>query len=122
MAERSSAIRRQCLKGATCLRCGRGYHLECHHIIALQDGGPDSLENVAPLCHWCHKEWHSWADGFVEWQDFLKTDNQAIGMVLAQFTANGSFNELGMTPDEALGFVRLGFLRFVELRNSGIGV
>ncbi len=25
------------------------------HIVALEDGGEDELDNMAPCCDWCHK-------------------------------------------------------------------
>jgi hypothetical protein len=30
-----------------------------HHIIAVQDGGDDSPQNLIPLCRSCHDEWHT---------------------------------------------------------------
>ena len=30
---------------------------ELHHIIAVEDGGTDEIENLMPLCEECHKEY-----------------------------------------------------------------
>ena len=30
-----------------------------HHIIAVEDGGTDDIENLMPLCEECHKEYTS---------------------------------------------------------------
>jgi transposase-like protein len=39
-------------------RCCRCHHIsfEVHHIIPQKDGGPDTLENAAPLCPNCHAD------------------------------------------------------------------
>lgn len=28
---------------------------DADHVIALENGGKDELENLQPLCEWCHK-------------------------------------------------------------------
>ena len=38
-----------------CTACGRPGRLECHHVVALEDGGePYSLANLSTLCRDCH--------------------------------------------------------------------
>lgn len=37
-----------------CCVC-RAVGIEVHHIVPLADGGPDELENAAPLCPSCHE-------------------------------------------------------------------
>jgi hypothetical protein len=45
-----------------CLVCGiqpSDYNdLDPHHITTRGAGGEDSLENIAPLCHACHRQLH----------------------------------------------------------------
>lgn len=45
-----------------CLNCGyqpSDYNeLDPHHITTRGAGGKDKLENIAPLCHWCHQNIH----------------------------------------------------------------
>lgn len=38
-----------------CCRC-HAIGVEVHHIIPQQDGGPDTIENAAPLCPRCHED------------------------------------------------------------------
>lgn len=71
------------LKVATaCLRCGEHKEAcEYHHIRARSEGGTELPDNIAPLCMWCHKEWHQFFDVFfasdtdlvVAFQRFLNT-------------------------------------------------
>ncbi|KAB0264726.1 HNH endonuclease [Microvirga brassicacearum] len=35
-----------------------GPYLECHHIVHLAQGGPDTLENTVALCANCHRRMH----------------------------------------------------------------
>jgi len=66
-AVRSHVVRR--FKG-TCEYCGsKGFlmpggdrYVEAHHIIALADQGPDTLENVIAVCPEHHREAHYGAD------------------------------------------------------------
>lgn len=39
-----------------CLRCGSCEDLEIHHIIPHSQGGSDKMQNLAALCHNCHKD------------------------------------------------------------------
>lgn len=39
-----------------CHEC-ENYATELHHIIAVEDGGSDDIENLMPLCDECHKEY-----------------------------------------------------------------
>ena len=41
-----------------CHEC-ENYATELHHIIAVEDGGTDDIENLMPLCEECHKEYTS---------------------------------------------------------------
>lgn len=56
-----------------CKRCYSTGSLCAHHIVALADGGEDSLENVDVLCGRCHNEWHNHAEGLISYKDFLGT-------------------------------------------------
>lgn len=38
-----------------CCRC-QNIGVEVHHIVAERDGGPDDIENAAPLCAKCHAD------------------------------------------------------------------
>ena len=51
--------RREMLERRTkCHEC-ENYAIELHHIIAVEDGGTDDIENLMPLCNECHKEYTS---------------------------------------------------------------
>ena len=41
-----------------CHEC-EDYATELHHIVAVEDGGTDDIENLIPLCEKCHKEYTS---------------------------------------------------------------
>lgn len=41
-----------------CHEC-ENYATELHHIVAVEDGGTDDIENLMPLCKECHKEYTS---------------------------------------------------------------
>lgn len=43
------------MHGNKCVNCGATEDIEWHHIVPLEIGGYDTLENMAPLCHSCHK-------------------------------------------------------------------
>jgi len=36
--------------------CGGGNRIERAHLVAVSDGGSDEVENLALLCHRCHKD------------------------------------------------------------------
>lgn len=38
----------------SCVICHKPF-VEVHHIIPQHEGGPDTLDNAAPLCGYCHK-------------------------------------------------------------------
>jgi 5-methylcytosine-specific restriction endonuclease McrA len=52
-----------------CESCGElGYetddgslHLEVHHVLALADGGPDTVDNAVAVCETCHGKLHRWS-------------------------------------------------------------
>ena len=51
--------RREMIERRTkCHEC-ENYATELHHIIAVEDGGTDDIENLMPLCDECHKEYTS---------------------------------------------------------------
>jgi hypothetical protein len=51
--------RREMIERKTkCHEC-EDYATELHHIIAVEDGGTDDIENLMPLCKECHKEYTS---------------------------------------------------------------
>jgi 5-methylcytosine-specific restriction protein A len=33
-------------------------YLEIHHIVPIEEGGPDTIGNVAALCPNCHRKMH----------------------------------------------------------------
>jgi len=37
-----------------CTRCGATEDLQVHHVVAAEDGGPTTLENLITLCADCH--------------------------------------------------------------------
>ena len=43
-------------EGVACVECGDSDSLEADHIVALDDGGTDALENLQALCHEHHKQ------------------------------------------------------------------
>lgn len=45
-------------KKVKCHNCS-DYATELHHILAVEDGGTDDLENLMPLCRECHQEYTS---------------------------------------------------------------
>jgi 5-methylcytosine-specific restriction endonuclease McrA len=40
--------------GGRCLRCGSSEDLTVDHVIPLSLGGPNTIENVQPLCSACN--------------------------------------------------------------------
>lgn len=75
----SAALRRSVFArdGFRCKKCRHhaptGEGLDCHHVIDVMDGGPDTLDNLDTLCTMCHAEW-SWLwpapreVGYAEWR------------------------------------------------------
>ena len=41
-----------------CCNCGSKKNIEYHHIVPLKLGGTNTLTNIVPLCHKCHKAAH----------------------------------------------------------------
>ena len=73
-----------------CRRCGiskdelapfdRG--LEKHHVIAIADGGhPSDPSNLLTLCYFCHREWHTWWEGYHEWPGFMAATPYRLGVM-----------------------------------------
>lgn len=46
------------VKESAAFRCCRCQHIgvDVHHILPQKDGGPDDIENAAPLCQSCHDQ------------------------------------------------------------------
>ena len=42
--------------GWQCTQCGSRINLECHHIVALDEGGSNQIDNLKILCRHCHIE------------------------------------------------------------------
>lgn len=56
---RAKGICQKCQNAAPFLRkIDSTPYLEVHHIVALSDGGEDSLENVIAICPNCHRQIH----------------------------------------------------------------
>lgn len=76
--KRDKEIRRRCLRDKpNCSRCYVAVRLVVHHIVALADGGSDTLDNVDTLCHNCHREWHDSYEIATPYEEFL--DIPSIG-------------------------------------------
>jgi len=66
---------------AQCRRCGmtqeehgplRGT-LQKHHLVAVRDGGhPTDPSNLFTLCHYCHKEWHTFWEEHSDWPSYFQ--------------------------------------------------
>jgi len=48
------------LLGSICCNCGKecGSEIEYHHVVPLERGGRDTIENLKPLCYECHSIVH----------------------------------------------------------------
>ena len=42
-----------------CRECGKAGRLEAHHVLELQDGGSNDLDNLSTLCRGCHIRTHA---------------------------------------------------------------
>lgn len=65
-------IRRQVLErdAYRCRECGKAGRLEVHHLLHLDSGGTNALENLRTLCRSCHIEAHKrWGDP--DWEALL---------------------------------------------------
>ena len=71
-------IRRQVLDrdGWRCQNpaCGKAGALEVHHVLELQDGGDNSMENLTTLCRTCHIDSHrpTLTAGQAEWERMVR--------------------------------------------------
>ena len=76
---------RRCGMGANehaLLGCGR---LQKHHVIAIRDGGhPHDPANLHTLCHFCHREWHTWWEDHHEWSAYMAAIPFRVGVVDAR--------------------------------------
>lgn len=57
-AEFKKARREMIERKTKCHEC-EDYATDLHHIVAVEDGGKDDIENLMPLCKKCHKEYTS---------------------------------------------------------------
>jgi hypothetical protein len=57
-AEFKKALREMMEKRTKCHECN-DYATGLHHIIAVEDGGTDDIENLMPFCNECHKQYTS---------------------------------------------------------------
>lgn len=53
-------LRRACFDrdGWRCTKCRKAGRLEAHHVKELDNGGANTLANLATLCRSCHIEHH----------------------------------------------------------------
>ena len=65
-------VRRQALErdGHRCRECGKPGRLEVHHLLHLQSGGTNELENLRTLCRSCHIAIHKKAVD-ADWEALL---------------------------------------------------
>lgn len=72
-----SALLVQCHR--RCCLCHRfcGVKIETDHIIPVEDGGGDDLENAIPVCFECHAEIHSYNDQHPRGRKFLPEELRA---------------------------------------------
>lgn len=91
------------LLGDTCLFCrarttdlpGRLVETTIAHIIPLQNGGPDSLRNVIPLCRRCHFLFDHGVLGLSDYGQVLRATPQSNSLGLVERI---SFDELTLWP------------------------
>jgi hypothetical protein len=91
--------RRDMLERKTkCHEC-ENYATELHHIMAVEDGGTDDIENLMPLCKECHKEYTSeqTSERNEIWVDLKIDDN---GEVTAQCKGDQEIVTLGKIESE----------------------
>lgn len=67
----SVGYREKCIseKGKECKICDSPYRIEVHHIDGDRDN--NSLENLVPLCQWCHRRIHEGASNYAKWHNAL---------------------------------------------------
>jgi len=67
------------LREHACIFCGSHTDIQLHHIIQKKFGGPDSQDNLVPVCPHCHRVYHFLTDQML---DYLivnrKIDNHKI--------------------------------------------
>lgn len=69
-AAQKEEIRRR--DGERCVNCGAADDLRVHHVIRVDDGGTDDVENGATLCKSCHDELHSGGHGYGDEYDTIE--------------------------------------------------
>lgn len=111
-----TAVRRsvEARDGSQCQVCGyahgvpeRADNLKAHHMVAVQYGGSDSLENLIMLCNNCHEEVHKYESGRqVYYQDtFNKSDEVKRIVVLGNI----------------LRKARVAAIKYIRAHDSNIG-
>ena len=53
------------VKRLSCTACRKEGPSDAHHVTSRGAGGPDTRENVMPLCRLCHTRWHSLGPGYM---------------------------------------------------------
>lgn len=87
-----------------CKRCGffspweSGQHMQIHHIKALVDGGENEETNLVVLCQLCHLEWHNFAEGHMDFMQFLNSVPYCVIGALMGY--NKKFGDLGCGLDD----------------------
>jgi HNH endonuclease len=89
----TKAMKEAVEKTPYCVRCFKTKYLHAHHIVAIADGGPDTLENIDVLCGQCHREWHQSAEGMIDYGEFLLSPPTAV---MTQIMARAGFGEVDM--------------------------
>lgn len=78
------------------------YATELHHIIAVEDGGTDDIENLMPLCRGCHKEYTS--EQIIERNKiWVELNIDGNGEVKAQYKGDQEVIPLGKIKNETEG-------------------
>lgn len=85
---------------SACERCMSVRGLVSHHIIAMADGGEDSIDNMVTLCSECHREWHriegvirALRAGFDDWMD-TPSPSYLTGIFLKKEYGEKTVNEI----------------------------
>ena len=88
-AERDSVCQRCALTADEHFHLKRG-KLEKHHVVALHEGGHVSdPANLYTLCHFCHREWHTYWEGNgnrpeSEWPEYMAATPYRVAVAHAQ--------------------------------------
>lgn len=66
--------------GSICCNCSSQNNIEYHHIVPLSLGGTNSLSNIVPLCHKCHKVAHN-GRHITEYADTSKSGRKPMATI-----------------------------------------